>query len=325
MAQVEVGLEELERRLAPVGVTRLGRLTGGASSLTYAGQVHGDADRRVVVKVAPAGLPPVRNRDVLRQARVLRALHATPVPVPEVVFEDAGEPPDVPPLFDMTHVDGTSFEPLFDRDGDDDEATVADRMRDAVRVLASLHALEPGTLELGDEQIVTLVDEIDRWSRVLETVDPGLAPGWEPIASALRASAPRAETSAIVHGDFRLGNLLADRERISAVIDWEIWSLGDPRVDIGWFLVNADPSTYGRRTRYARAVPSLVELVDLYGTALGRQRTDLEWFQALACFKSVSTWALIVKHNRRRAVPDPALEEVAEALPGLLARAEHHL
>ncbi len=60
---------------------------------------------------------------------------------------------------------------------------------------------------------------------------------------------------AVVHGDFRLGNLLAVDERITAVIDWEIWSVGDPRIDLGWFLVNADPETYRgpRRLRRRRA------------------------------------------------------------------------
>ena len=53
----------------------------------------------------------------------------------------------------------------------------------------------------------------------------------------------------IVHGDFRLGNLLAAGARIAAVVDWEIWSVGDPRVDVGWFLLNADPATYRRLYR----------------------------------------------------------------------------
>ena len=68
-----------------------------------------------MVKVAPPGLPPVLNRDVLRQARVIRALHGTAVPVPDVLWEDAGDPPDVPPLFVMAFVEGASLEPLFDR------------------------------------------------------------------------------------------------------------------------------------------------------------------------------------------------------------------
>src|SRR5215475_2532503 len=98
MTAGQLDLDQLRARLAPLGADGIEPLAGGASSLTYSARV---GDRRVVVKVAPPGLPPVRNRDVLRQARLLRALRTTPVPVPEVVGEDAGDPPDVPPLFIM--------------------------------------------------------------------------------------------------------------------------------------------------------------------------------------------------------------------------------
>jgi len=318
---VEVDLPELEARLAPARVIDLRPLEGGASSFTYAG-LGGDG-RRVVVKVAPPGLEPVRNRDVLRQAKILRALDPTPVPVPQVLWEDGGDPPAVPPLFVMSFVEGVSLEPLFDLDGTDDEAVVAERMRNAARTMAELHAVEL----LADESAEN-VEEVDRWCRALETVESSLAPGWERVADALRASVPepmRGVQARIVHGDFRLGNLLAVDEYITAVIDWEIWSLADPRIDVGWFLLNADPETYGRPTRYVDALPSREELVDAYTTVLGAAVPDLAWFEALAGFKSTATWALIVKHNRRRTSPDPDLETMADALPHLLAKAEERL
>ena len=162
--------------------------------------------------------------------------------------------------------------------------------------------------------------EIDRWCRLLETVDPMLAPGWEDVAAALRDREPAAMPAAVVHGDFRLGNLLAVDATVTAVIDWEIWTVGDPRIDLGWFLANADPATYQRATRYAGALPSPAELLDVYAGALGRDLGDVGWFEALACFKSTATWSLIVKHNRRRADPDPDVEAMAAILPDLLAR-----
>jgi aminoglycoside phosphotransferase (APT) family kinase protein len=77
-------------------------------------------------------------------------------------------------------------------------------------------------------------------------------------------TAPSALPSAIVHGDFRLGNLLAVGNRITAVIDWEIWSIGDPHVDAGWFLINYDPSTNRRPSRYSTVVPPGDELAAIY-------------------------------------------------------------
>ncbi len=308
----------LEDRLAPLGAEEVRPLAGGASSLTYSARVDG---RRVVVKVAPPGLPPVLNRDVLRQARVLRALHGTDVPVPDVVWEDAGDPPDVPPLFVMSFVEGTSLEPLFDPDGEEQPAVVAERMRNAAMTLAALHALDPATVGLGAEPVVALDAEIGRWCRLLETVDPILVPGWQDVASKLRETEPPATAAVVVHGDFRLGNLLAVGPAISAVVDWEIWTVGDPRIDIGWFLANADPATYRRRTRYTDALPSPAQLVEVYANAVGGEVPDITWFQALACFKTTSTWSLIVKHNRRRPEPAPAVEAMATVLPHLLARA----
>ena len=155
-------------------------------------------------------------------------------------------------------------------------------------------------------------EEIDRWCRLLETVDPVLAPGWDGVGRRAAASGTAADAAAVVHGDFRLGNLLAVGADVTAVIDWEIWTVGDPRVDVGWFLVNADPATYRRadsvRRRRCRRPR---ELLDVYADALGRDVADVEWFQALACFKSTATWSLIVKHNRRRAEPDPDVEAMA--------------
>jgi aminoglycoside phosphotransferase (APT) family kinase protein len=314
----QLDLDHLRRRLAPLGADDVAPLSGGASSLTYSGRADG---RRVVVKVAPPGLAPVLNRDVLRQARVLRALRGSAVPVPDVLWEDAGDPPDEPPLFVMSFVEGASLEPLFDRDGDDPEPVVAERMRDAAQVLAALHAVDPAAIGLADEPVVGPSAEIDRWCRLLETVDPRLAPGWDAVAAALRDHEPEAMPPAVVHGDFRLGNLLAVGATVTAVVDWEIWTVGDPRIDLGWFLANADPDTYRRATRYAGAVPSPDELLAVYAGAVGRDVRDVAWFQALACFKSTATWSLIVKHNRRRDEPDPDVETIAAVLPDLLARA----
>ncbi|WP_431240789.1 phosphotransferase family protein [Mycolicibacterium aichiense] len=315
-------LDELQTRLAPQGISGLRPLAGGASSLTFAGDL---ADRRVVVKVAPPGHAPIAHRDVLRQARIIRILRGTEVPVPQILFDDAGEPPVVPPLFVMSFAPGTSVEPLFDTDDAGPEPAVASRFHHAAGALGALHRLSPAELGLAGEPVVAPAAEIDKWCRTLETVDPALAPGWQQVASALRVATPPPIAPAIVHGDFRLGNLLAGEHGITAVIDWEIWSVGDPRVDVGWFLINSDPDTYRRATPYRGTTPPVRELVAEYEDALGRDATRLEWFQALACFKSTATWSLIVKHNRRRPSPDPELEAMAVSLPRLLARAADHL
>jgi aminoglycoside phosphotransferase (APT) family kinase protein len=174
-------------------------LAGGASSLTYAGQ---RGNQRVVVKVAPPGVPPIAHRDVLRQARIIRRLGSTPVPVPELLFEDPGDPPDVPPLFVMSYLDGTSCEPLFDDVDGGPEPVVAERFKNAAATLAELHRVEPGAVGLASEPVIALRDEVERWCRTLETTDAKLAPGWREVATALRFSAPPPLPPAIVHAIF---------------------------------------------------------------------------------------------------------------------------
>ncbi len=320
MSRAELDLSELRNRLAGAGVTAVAAVSGGASSLTFAGVLDG---RRVVIKVAPPGVGPVAHRDVLRQARILKALAATSVPVPDVLAEDPGNPPGTPPLYVMSHVDGDCVEPLFD--GCPPTHGLPDRYRNACRAMAALHRLSPADLGLGGEPVVDPVAEVHRWSDTLRTVDPALAPGWPAVRDALLDCAPGAMAPRVVHGDFRLGNLLATGSHVNAIIDWEIWSIGDPRIDAGWFLINCDPETYRRVPEPEVMAPPTAELTEVYRRELGCEVTDLAWFTALACFKSVATWSLIVKHNRRRNSPRAELEAMAAALPRLLDRTRSRL
>jgi len=312
----ELDLEGLRRRLAAARIVDVAPLSGGASSLTFTGALDG---RPVVIKVAPPGVEPVAHRDVLRQARIIKALAGKRVPVPEVLWEDGGDPPDTPPLFVMSRVDGESVEPLFD--GCPAHPDLRDRYRNACRAMAALHSLSPTELGLGGEPVIDPVAEVNRWSDTLRTVDPALVPDWEGARDALLGCAPTPMRPSVVHGDFRLGNLMAAGPHINAVIDWEIWSIGDPRIDAGWFLINCDPDTYQRVAASDCMAPPTAELAEIYRHELGGEVSELAWFSALACFKSAATWSLIVKHNRRRSSPRAELEAMAVALPRLLARA----
>lgn len=314
---VDVDLDALRRRLAAAGVIDVTALAGGASSLTFRGARSG---RPVVIKLAPPGVEPVAHRDVLRQARILKALAATRVPVPEVVWEDPGDPPLIPPLFVMSHVDGDCVEPLFD--GCPPSPGVVERYRTACRVMAALHSLSPNELGLGGEPVVDAVSEVERWCQTLRTVDAALVPGWQGVRDALLHCTPTAIAPSVVHGDFRLGNLMAAGASVNAVIDWEIWSIGDPRIDAGWFLINCDPETYQRVSDPAGVAPPIAELAEIYQRELGHEVVDLAWFSALACFKSAATWSLIVKHNRRRRAPRAEWEAMATDIPRLLRRAQ---
>jgi aminoglycoside phosphotransferase (APT) family kinase protein len=152
-------------------------LPGGASSLTYAAVLDDPTPQQIVIKAAPPGLPPVRNRDVLRQARVLEDLASAPgVAVPRVLGTDAGDPPEIPPLFVMEFVHGDSYEPVLhgaNPDVSDDE--VEARALAAAGMLAALHAAKAPALE--EDAADGLLREVERWSKAFSTVGEELRGG----------------------------------------------------------------------------------------------------------------------------------------------------
>ena len=311
-------------RAAAVGrdVCDLRELSGGSSGLTFGATLVSVAgEQPVVIKVAPPGLPPVRNRDVLRQALVQRRLALEgSVPVPPVLFEDQGDPPDVPPLFAMGLVPGSSFEPLVDAaDVLPPPDELRDRALDSARILGQLHRLDLDRLELGSEPPVGLAAEIDRWERMLQSsgMDLGALP--ERCTSVLRRTMPEPVPATLVHGDYRLGNQICDRGRVRAVLDWEIWSVSDPRIDLGWFLMTVEPDGLPSAVRStAPGLPRRPEVLAEYEAVVGAPVGDLPWFSALARLRSAAAMSLNVKHNRRRPVPSPRIESYAGILPDYL-------
>ncbi|HEX7135368.1 MAG TPA: phosphotransferase family protein, partial [Iamia sp.] len=220
-------------------------MTGGTVGLVYSATVRGGppAHERVVLKVAPPGLAPVRNRDVLRQARCIGALDGQAgVGVPPLLFTDEGAPVEVPPFFASGLVAGECVEPLLEASSREPlpPDVARGRARSAVRMLAALHHLDPAAIGLGDEPVTTPIGEVDRWTRTFETVPDEVRTGYEACADALRATAPEPLAPVVVHGDYRLGNMLSEGNEVRAVIDWEIWSCSDPRIDLSWFLFFTD-------------------------------------------------------------------------------------
>ncbi|MFJ8019394.1 phosphotransferase family protein [Streptomyces sp. NPDC096311] len=301
-------------------------LTGGTSSLTFTAEMRGvpEQHRTLVLKVAPPGLPPVRNRDVLRQARVMRALAGSPgVVVPPVLFEDAGDGVDVPPFLAMGFVPGECAEPVL-ADTRDPAGFVEVRARalDAAAVLAALHRVDPAGAGLGDEPVVAPEDEIDRWSRAFATVPEDLQGDYLGCARALRDTVPLALPPVVNHGDYRLGNTLCADGRVASVIDWEIWSVGDPRVDVAWLTFFTDEARHpAAPSDQPSGMPGARELLDAYAAAGGPELPDLTWFDALTRFKEAGATALLIKRARRTGVVLPGLARMAPALPGLLEQA----
>ena len=295
-------------------------LTGGTSSLTFLADLAGvpTGETPVVLKVAPPGLAPVRNRDVLRQARLQKAIQGTGRPLaPDVLFSDPGDPPEVPPFMAMNLVPGECVEPVL---SDDAERPAAGQVRaryfDAVRVLAQLHGIARAEVGLGDEPAVGLADEVDRWTRAFATLPSDMAGDYGRAAKALRASMPAPLAPAVNHGDFRLGNTLCAGMRINAVIDWEIWSVGDPRIDLAWLTFFTDDAGHPAVAPGTVAgTPAGREIVRAYEEALGRPVPELGWFDALTRYKEAGVTGLLLK--RALKLGRPVKESMARMQPEL--------
>jgi aminoglycoside phosphotransferase (APT) family kinase protein len=301
-------------------VLGLSPLTGGTSSLTFLAELDGVAagETPVVLKVAPPGLAPVRNRDVLRQARLQKAVQgAGRALAPDVLFSDPGDPPEVPPFMAMNMVAGECVEPVLCDEAERPAAgQVRERFFDAVRVLAQLHRIVPAAVGLGEEPAVGLADEVDRWTRAFATLPPEMAGDYQRAAKALRASMPAPLPPAVNHGDFRLGNTLCEGMRINAVIDWEIWSVGDPRIDLAWLTYFTDDAGHPAvMPGTVAGTPAGPEIVRAYEDALGRPVPELGWFDALTRYKEAAATGLLLK--RAAKLGRPVKESMARMAPEL--------
>jgi aminoglycoside phosphotransferase (APT) family kinase protein len=281
----------------PSSVPRLRPLAGGTSGLTYLGEDAAPGACDTVIKVAPEGLAPVGHRDVLRQARLLCALSAIGiVPVPRVLALDEGRGPAEPPLFIMEFVAGSSWEPLHDPcDPLPQAAEAAARLEQAARLLAEMHAVDPDRLP--PTPGTTLDGELDHWAKAFDSagIHPTLSGRCERL---LRRTLPKPMPPVLVHGDWRLGNMLCQAERIVAVIDWEIWSVGDPRTDLGWLDIMTDPA-HPRAIRTPYWTLAEGALHDAYA-AVRHRPEDLAWFGTFAKYKQSAITALQAKHRRER-------------------------
>jgi aminoglycoside phosphotransferase (APT) family kinase protein len=165
---------------------------------------------------------------------------------------------------------------------------------------------------------VTPADEVRRWVEAFATVPEDLRGDAMALGRALTAEPPAAVEPALTHGDYRLGNMIAAGDAIRAILDWEIWSLADPRLDLAWFVTQADARSHPLAIWQPPGMPDPETLVAAYEDARGTPVGDLSWFAALVRFKVAATSSLIVKHERRRSHPDPSRSRWEPGIPTLI-------
>ncbi|MEO1312931.1 MAG: phosphotransferase family protein [Pseudomonadota bacterium] len=194
-----------------------------------------DAGQLVLRRKPPGDLLPSAHA-VEREYRVMAALAQTAVPVPQV--HALCEDPEVigAPFFVMAHVPGrTENDPRCPGMTPQQRTALYDAMNAA---LAALHRVDPGAVGLGDFGRPTgyFARQLTRWTKQYKATETEQIPGMEALIDWLATHLPQDERPArIVHGDWRLDNLLFDPAtgQIRAVLDWELSTLGDPLADLG--------------------------------------------------------------------------------------------
>ncbi|HEX4110257.1 MAG TPA: phosphotransferase family protein [Solirubrobacteraceae bacterium] len=273
------------------GPIELRRIGEGHSNLTY---ILSDGERDLVLRRPPAPPIPPGGHDVLREVRVQGALHGSGVPVAEILaVEDSGEVMGVP-FYVMEHIPGTVATVRLP----DALESPAERRRLGellIDTLAALHHVDPLRAGLGD--LVRPVGDVERHLRRFAAIVPGELTGdLAGLLESLVAQAPPpAPRPTIVHGDFRLGNVMlapTAPAQILAVLDWELWTIGDPLRDVGYFLATyaiaeepAHALTELSAATLAEGWPSRGELAARYAGHTGADLQDLSWYMAMALWK----------------------------------------
>jgi aminoglycoside phosphotransferase (APT) family kinase protein len=317
------GLGAGELRATPIGE--------GHSNVTYL--IERD-DSEVVLRRPPRPPLPPSAHDVLREARLLGALQSTPARVPEVlaVCDDAAT--IGAPFYVMERIDGEAIVASVPAalDTPTERRRISEQLIDA---LVEIHAVDWRAAGLEDFGKPTgyLERQLRRFGGLWELNKTREIPAVESVGAWLAAHLPDSGPATIVHGDYRLGNTMFALDApatLTAVLDWEMATIGDPLADIGYMCMmwaQAGDPTEGLRAHLgnvtrAEGFNTREELIALYEERSGRSVGDIRWYVTLALWKSV----VFMEGNYKRAIAgstdDPYLRQFGEGVLELAGRAE---
>jgi aminoglycoside phosphotransferase (APT) family kinase protein len=316
------GLGSGELDVAPIGE--------GHSNVTY---LVRRAGAELVLRRPPRGPLPPSAHDVLREARLLRALQTTAARVPRVLAVGDDEAVIGAPFYVMERLEGVVVTGTLPAQLD----TPGERRRmseELVDALVEVHAVDWRACGLTDFTRAPdgyLERQVRRFSGLWEHSKTRELPAIDDVGAWLAATIPRSGPPTIVHGDYRLGNTMMSATapaRLVAIFDWEMATIGDPLADLGYLCalwVERDDPPLGMfeisgATRLEGFL-SRDELIARYEQRSGRSMTAIRWYRALALWKA----AVFMEGNYRRAVAgttdDPYLKGFGEGVAQLAERA----
>lgn len=296
--------------------------TGGRSNLTYE---VGDGVRSWVVRRPPLAHVLATAHDMAREHRVLTALRGTGVPVPATYALCEDTEVLGAPFYVMERVAGVPYKLATELEALGPQRTrgVAEAMVDT---LAVLHAVDPAAVGLGDfgRPDGFLARQVRRWKKQLDASRSRDIAGIDELHHRLAVNPPDGTSTAVVHGDYRLDNLLVDADdRVAAVVDWEMATLADPLTDVALLVVylrlgGLDGEGAAADVTQAPGFPTERELLDRYAARAGHELSDLGFHIALAAFKlAVILEGIHYRHTHEQTV-DASVEHVSSLVEPLV-------
>jgi len=313
-----LGLGSGEPRIEPIG--------DGHSNLTFL--IERD-DVRLVLRRPPRGPLPPSAHDVVREARLSKALAPHGVLVPEVLAICDDEAVIGAPFYVMAYVDGLILTEEMPAALAGEAELVATCLVDG---LVDLHAVDPAAEELAGFGRADgyLERQLKRFGGLYEVNATRPLPDLEAVAEWLAANLPDSPPSTVVHGDYRLGNVMLapSPTHLAAILDWEMATIGDPLADLGymtamWSQSDDPPNAVSDLSAVTRGngFPDRDFLAHRYGERSGRSIDSLPWYQVLALWKA----AIFLEGSYRRfgagTTADPFFAGLETGVPALAALA----
>lgn len=304
----------------PIAEARL--LSGGTQNILMRFR-RGDA---AYVLRRPPPVPRANSNDTMRrEARVLAALDGSAVPHPRLIAACSDEEVLGVAFYLMEPVEGfnpTEGLPELHANDADARHRIGLSMVEAIAALGAIDYRAVGLDGFGKPDNY-LERQVGRWRAQLAGYadlpgwpGPGAIPGVDRVASWLDAHRPADFHPGIIHGDFHLANVMLrpDSGNLAAVVDWELSTIGDPLLDLGWLLATWPEDDAPRATDVAitpwEGFASPDELVAHYAETSGRDLSALDWYVVLACFKL----GIILEGTHARACAGKAPNDTGDRL-----------
>lgn len=321
-----------EQELEAGEVENVEVLTGGTQNVLLRFTRGG---RQFVLRRPPPHPRDKSNETMRREARVLAAIANSDVPHPALIAACPETEPLGAAFYLMEPVEGfnpTQGLPEFHKADPARRHAMGMSLVDSIAALARIDYQEVGLEGFGRPDGY-LERQVDRWRNQLEGYAaiegyPGAdIPGIEEVARWLGDNCPSQWKPGIIHGDYHFANVMYcnDRPELAAIVDWELSTIGDPLVDLGWLLATwhdpARPSTAAIGLHPWDGFPDASDLVARYAERSDRDLSQIEWYKVLACYKL----GIILEGTHARACAGKAPKATGDLLHattvGLLERA----